>query len=381
MFAGLAVWTGNVNAADLYQNITPFTITTTRELGAGGRHCAFPDGFNTLWANPAALYQVEQNSSFDLGTGANGDPAALSSQLPGIANGDGISRNDIKKYTGNNLRNAPPLLYIRGPIAWGLVEKGFGIGLFNQFFVDSIISYKNINSEKDEAVLRSNLNTDLIFNAAHSYSIFENDTQKFFWGAGVKVFFRNVLNLSTQTYEPLVDAGRNYNSLDSSEKSILGAGLNAGLFYMFKERFSLGAAVDDLLSGGGVSRAEKADGAVSGNFFLFYPRLNFGAGYIIKNSSAFRWTVMADFCDVLSTADIFTDEKTTMLLGFSLGTELIFHKKFYLRFGLADALPSAGLSYNFEKFTLNCAFFGKNYDRKDGNYTAFGFDAGIKINL
>jgi hypothetical protein len=381
IFAGLAGRVGNVNAADLYQNITPFTITTTRELGAGGRHCAFLDGFSALWTNPAALYPVQQGSLFDFGLGANGDLPRLSAQLSGIADGTGISGQDIEKYAKHNLRNAPPLLSMRGPVAWGFIEKAFGIGVFNKFFVDSILTYTKINSASDEVLVRSNWNTDLVFNAAHSFTLFENDKRKLFWGAGIKVFFRNVLNLSSQTRQVISDKDRNYNQLDSSEKTIFGAGLSAGLFYMFNEKLSFGATIDDLLSGGGVNRAEAADGATGGSFFLFYPKFNFGASYIIKNTENFSWTLMADLRDILSAANVLTDETTSMLLGFSLGTELVFYQKLHLRFGLADALPSAGLSYNFEKFTLDFAFSGKNYDRKNTGYAAFGFDVGVKINV
>jgi hypothetical protein len=378
VFVGLV---GTVNAEDLYQSITPFTITTTKELGAGGQHSAFVDGFSALWANPAALYLVQEGSSLDLGLGANGDLPGFSSQLTGIFDGSGINEKDMEKYAGYNLRNAPPLFSIRGPVAWGSVEKGFGIGFFNKFFVDSIINYEKSDNGRDNALFRSNLNIDLVLNAAHAFSLFEKETQKLFWGAGLKVFFRSALNLSSQTREVNFNAGRNYNKLDSAEKSIFGTGLNVGMFYMVNEKLSFGATVDDLFSGGFINRAEKADGAAGGSLFLFYPKFNFGAALVVKNTENFCWTLMADLRDIFGIAGIFTDEQITMLIGLSLGTELLFYKKFHLSFGMADMLPSAGLAYNFKKCTLSFALYGKNYDRANGNYAVFGFDAGIKIDL
>jgi hypothetical protein len=379
-FAGV----GASYAESAYHDITPFTNVTTRELGWGGVHSAYNDDFNVLWTNPAALYPVSSTAVAEIGAGIAGNALREATYIPSIFAGEGIDEDTLARYAEKNMRQAPPDLYLHGPLSFVYIQKGFGMSANNKIFLESIINYENRAGE-DFALYRVNLNNDAIVNIGHSYVLGDRPKGKLYWGFSAKLFYRNVTRLASLDIPVIEREGRQYTFIDSSKKNILGLGSSVGLFYT-SDRFSFGVTIDDALSGGVIIRPQNSDGAVGGNTFLFYPRVNAGVAFIILNDSKIRWVVMGDVRDALGAFGLFGPNArvshATPFYNISIGTELIFYEFAALRVGMSDLFPCAGFGFTFGKVNIDFAFFGKNYNRaKAGDFVALGLDMSVRFKL
>jgi hypothetical protein len=361
----------------LYKDVTPVNITSPRDNALGGTHRANSGGFDSIWTNPAAFFSFEEKVVFNLSASVNGELGNVQSSVPDILSGNDIDEQRIKKYADANMQKAPPSFYIRGPIFFGYSGKGFGIGVFNKMFIESLINY-----DTDNATYRANLNNDFVVNSAFSFSLIDDYKNKFYLGMGAKLFLRNVHNLVNQTAFVGLNSERDkFTKVDSSEKNIIGAGFSLGLLYTAGNIFSLGFTIDDAASVGYMFRSKDEPGAAGDPLFLFLPRINGGISFKIVDNTSLQWSIMADYNDLLSIFPIFLDRTLYPMVNISAGTEAIFFKSFSVRLGFTQLLPSAGISYKFSRIIIDASVYGKEYDLVRSEYPTYGVDIGIKVSF
>jgi len=371
-----------------YENITPFAVTGTRELGCGGAHTAYPAGLNTILVNPAALYLKESTTGiFSIGAGLCDELSPDKNIIRNVIYGDNIDDSALKEFGGKQLFKAPPRLDLRGPLALGAFRRGRGIALFNKFSVDSTISYSGIKDTSDNIIYaaakyRSNVNIDGIISGAVSFPAVDTDRHKLYLGLGIKALFRYVYTRLGPTDPPVEVPYFNYsvkdNIIDNTEQTICGAGIDLSLLYKYKI-LSLGFSVQD--AGTACIRFHKySSDKKRDDIFMFYPKVNLGVCCTMFSGPRFKWDIFADLNDMCYSV-IFGDYSKNIFLNISAGTEMTFYNRFSIRAGMNHLLPSAGIGFNTGRFGINLAVYLEQYDYVNTDYIRPGADIGIDVNL
>jgi hypothetical protein len=345
----------------------PFTITSIRDMGYGGRHAAYTNGIFSLLVNPAALSSVHETSIFGLEGGINSNLDEIMDFF-NIAGKKPLDDSKIMSYIEKGLSDTPPFFNFNGPLMIGYTGKSIGIGLFNRLWMSSQINYDN-----GFAVYNVYMNKDFFANIGISFNIIDVLDSELDIGIGAQLFFRHVNNLLEQkvllSQDPL---SKQLESGSASGKNLFGGGLNFGLMYTLKNRLSFGITVNDAPS----------TAVTSGiGVFLFVPAISFGMAYKVVYNSLLVCTIMADCRDILENVSFTTDEAAGIrdaLLNVSAGMEIEISKMYMIRFGMYDLLPSFGIGCNMGKYKINAAFYGKEYGLSGGTYSTYNISVGFQ---
>jgi hypothetical protein len=285
-------------ASPLFAQEEAFQFTPVSAAGSGGMHTAAEEGVYTLLGNPALLNSVAQSMYFAVSAGI----------------GD-VYQN------GNFETSVPPAFYtMAGPLAFGVVSKGVGYGVFNGFrFHENGVDAHFIGSAGIDWILI--------------------DT------AGVKLDF----GLSPRLL---------FGYMQEKPTLLAAASITPGLLCSLGERFSLGISYNDAVSV--AYYMEKVDSKVT----RIYSSLNFGIAAGVVSNAVLGLTLFADYRNILGFLD---GDATDPLRQFGCGVRAEFRKNFWLSLGMFEMSPTAGFGLNLGAVKLEASYFSN------------GVEAGIKI--
>jgi hypothetical protein len=274
-------------------------------------------------------------------------------------------------YGRSNLANTPPEMYINGPIAAGYAAKGFGLLFFNRVLIDSAIRKQNWTL---------NLHADFSGNIGWAICLADTYAHKLDAGLSVKLGVRYTTNLLTEQINVDTNASGPGGSWYRNDGLLIGAGINAGLLYTLYGNFTVGLSVDDALTPYVfINLAENGEEVPP--FFLARPKINFGFSVKPVQQTAVTWVLMCDIRDILSMTGVWNEPVRNPLLHLSAGTEVILSGHLSLRAGVKDLLPCGGLGYTFGRFSLDGAFFGKEYGLEPGTRSVYAVELCFRMTI
>jgi hypothetical protein len=282
----------------LFAQEAAFQFTPVSVAGSGGTHVAAEDGVYTLLGNPALLSSVTQSMYF------------------AVTGGIGNIYQDGKMET-----TIPPVYYtVAGPLAFGVVSKGVGYGIFN--------------------CLR----------------LHENGLDMHFTGsAGIDWILINTPDIK-------LDFGLSPRLLLSymQEKPTLlsAASITPGFLCSLGDRFSLGISYNDAASI--AYYMEKNDSKVT----RINSSLDIGLAAGLVSNAAFGLTLFADYRDIIV---FFDDDAGDPLRQLGVGARVDFRNRFWLLLGMLELAPTVGIGFNLGEIKVEAAFFSN------------GISAGIKM--
>jgi hypothetical protein len=146
---------------------------------------------------------------------------------------------------------------------------------------------------------------------------------------------------------------------------IVGGGLDLGLLYRWNAGLQAGLTFNNVYSRGKVvynSNLDKKDT----NSYYFPFAMDFGLSYHIDLAFV-GITVAGDWHDV---TNVFNQDDyfnhRNWLLDLSAGVELSLFKMIYLRVGMNEMLPAAGVGLSFGFFKLDLAYYGQEFGMEPG---------------
>ncbi|MDR2521283.1 MAG: hypothetical protein LBC72_01840 [Spirochaetaceae bacterium] len=348
--------------------IQPFTVDSTPFLALGGYHSAHNTDIFCLFSNPAALDAVQYRSLFQLGLGAIGSIEEDLALLRAMGNGEAADADMVAGYAKSALGYTPPFLYMNGPFAIGYAAKGFGAAVFNRVFYDAALYRKRWTI---------NMNIDLTGAAGWALNLVDNYTHKLDAGLGVRLHGRYMFNVLSQNVAALPKEPGPGDAASRADKIVLGLGTSVGVMYRFRSLLTLGIDCDDVFAPYlFLFLIDKESG--EDDFALGRQKLNVGFSITPVENAFARLTIMADARDILAMAGV-SGEGREAALFFSAGIEAIFSGLLTVRAGLKDLLPAAGLGYNFGTFSIEAAFYGKEFGITAGQRAVYALDLGFRF--
>ena len=344
---------------------------TTPALGRGGFYSAYNTDIFCLLSNPASLAAVQYNGLFQFAPGAIGTFDEDAALLNALIGGEAPGKSMLDGYGRGNLAYTPPEMYINGPIAAGYAAKGFGLLFFNRVFIDSAIRGEQWSL---------NLNADFSGNIGWAVSLADTYAHKLDAGLSVKLGIRYTANMLTENITVDTAAAGPGNSWYRNDGLMIGAGVNAGLLYSLYGNFSVGLSCEDTLTPN-VFINLAAAGEEPPPFFLSRPKIHFGISVKPVEQSAVTWVLMCDMRDLLSMAGVWGEPVRNPLLHLSAGTEVILSGSVSLRAGVKDLLPCAGIGYAFGRFSVDGAFYGKEYGLEPGARSVYAVELCFRMTI
>lgn len=347
------------------QTIKPFVMPSARAAGFGGIHAAQGDDFSSIFSNPASFAGLEKEwSAAEITISLYGPMFQI---LDNIVNSSG----DISSIANTDRFAAG--FDIGGPLAIGIVNKGFAFGIFNRTTADTDIRFDLLGRQ-----LLPTVSEEVFLTGGYSFHVLERDNHTVDIGFLGKGFYRARISMQA----PASDLGSMFDTTSSAPfETHFGLGIDIGLSYTYAGIVTVALAGYDVFSPALVTEyADSSDWGTGGSqsYARVQPRLALGALWRIRNDFLDRYisglTFMADYRDFIN---LFEKDRRHPLLNVSLGMEVTLLKILRFRAGMADALPAAGFGINMTVLTLDVAFHGKELGNKPGDKRTFAFDLGI----
>ncbi|MDR2073557.1 MAG: hypothetical protein LBP60_09020 [Spirochaetaceae bacterium] len=345
------------------ESIKPFVMPSARAAGFGGIHAALGDDFSSLFSNPAAFVGIErQFSAAEISVGIYGPVLEMLDRVVVHKGSADISSLVHSQDFGAGFD-------LGGPLALGLVDRGFGFGIFNRTTADASVRGLWIYPFLSEEIFMA---------GGFSFRILEREDHLLDLGFLGKAFYRGILGLSGS----ISDISEITKQASSSPySSQFGIGLDLGIRYTFANCLTLALAGSDVYSPALVTRyAEIADRGSGGTqvYGTVTPRLALGVLYRIRNDFLDRYIsgamVMLDYRDFI---DLFSTDPRNPVLNVSLGMEISVMEILRIRVGVADALPSFGFGLDMHVLTLDVAVRGRELGDNPGDNRVLALDLGI----
>jgi hypothetical protein len=285
-------------AAPLFAQEAAFRFMPASSAGSGGMHAAAEEGVYTLLGNPALLNTVVQ--------------AMYLSVSGGIGN---VYQN------GRIGTTVPPAYYtVTGPLAFGVVSKGVGFGLFNRLqFHENGLDAHFVGSIGIDWILINTPGVKLDFGLSPRFL------------------------LSYMQEQPVL---------------LSAASITPGILCALGKRFSLGINYNDAASV--AHYMEKSDSKVT----WLSSSLNAGIALNIVSSAALGLTLYADYHDILAYWEDAAGDSLRQLSG---GARIDFRNSFHISLGMFERAPTAGAGFNLGAVKVEVAFYANS------------IEAGIKI--
>jgi hypothetical protein len=359
-------------AVDYYE--TPMEPINPRFSAMGGGHAAVYDGFSALFQNPAGYLLTEEEISFAQFTiGLKGPVFTIADTITQGADLADISDLMYGLYTG---------IDIAGPLSFGYVGKGLGLGLFSSTSTE--IKSNNPLTAKE------NIMQDILLTGGYSFSLIggEDSVEPHRLDGGV---------LLKGGYRGRIQGGVSAVELQNpSLDLVLGRpfyftsliGMDLGLLYLYERRWYVGLTAKDVFTP--TLRTEYSDidaffageAALGDEYGLVPFSLNLGGMYRFdlrdRNIFISEAKLMLDYSDIFDFW-LYPELATNPILHVGLGTELTMLNILDLRIGFAQGLPAAGLGIDLHVFTLNAAMFGSERSTEPGLSPVYNLQFGFEF--
>ena len=368
LFLGIAV----LPAVDYYE--TPMEPINPRFSAMGGSHAAVHDGFSALFQNSAGYLLTDQELSFAQFTlGLKGPVFTIADTFVAGAELDDISELLDGLYTG---------IDIAGPLAFGYVGKGMGLGIFANTFTE--IKSNNPLTAKE------NIMQDILLTGGYSFPIVgggeNHEPHRLDGGVMLKGGFRGRIQGGVSAVElqnPSLDliTGRPFYFT-----SLIG--MDLGLLYNYEKKWYVGMTAKDAFTPTlrskytDISSFIDGEPAVGDEFGLVPFTLNLGGMYRLdlshRNMFISEAKFMLDYTDILDFW-LYPKLATNPVLHVGIGTEVTMMQILDVRLGFAQGLPSAGLGLDLHVFTLNAAMFGTERSTEPGLSPVYNLQLGFEF--
>jgi hypothetical protein len=340
-------------------------------LGAlGGNHAALADDFYTIFTNPAGFVDIEEEWNLaEISIGAYGPVFEILNLISQPR--DSLESLDISGIVGP--KGFAAGFDMGGPIAWGWVGRGMGIGIFNRTKADAALAGTR---------LRPKISEDILLLGGYSFRLLDQTSHTLDIGFLGKGFFRGALNLDSSVFSVMEMFE---DPLNQPLTTYLGLGFDLGFRYTFAKSLSVGLVCYDLYSPALVTVYNSFDDFANrvkpdkpGSYAEVTRRLALGVAYRIRTPFLDRYitnlTVMADYRDFI---ELFAPIPRNPILNIGIGAELGLLNILTLRIGIADALPCAGFGLDLKFFKLDCAIRGKELGIDPGLQSTYALDLAL----
>jgi hypothetical protein len=354
------------------QTIEPFVMPSARAGAMGGTHAAFTDDFYSIFTNPAAFVDVEEQFS--------AGELTVSMYGPVFEIID-LATKPVKSLDSVNIsgligpKGFAAGFDVGGPLALGWVGRGVGLGVFNRIKTDASLTGTR---------LRPRIAAEIFLVGGYSFRFLSRESHLLDAGFLGKGFFRGLLNLSTSVFNAmdiLIDP------LNHQFDTHLGLGLDMGLRYTYAGTFSAALVCYDAYSPAlvtpyaSVTAFGNHEGSLSpGTYATVKPRLNLGVMYRLRSPFLERYisslVFTADYRDFL---DLLSPVPRNPVLNAGLGMELVLLNVLSLRAGITDALPAMGFGLDLAVLQFNCAIHGKELGFDPGVQPVYAIDLGLQF--
>jgi hypothetical protein len=343
-------------------------MPSARFSGLGGPHVALADDFYALFTNPAAFVGVEDEFSIAELTMSTYGPVF---EILDLIINSSDSLEDLNLSSIISDRGFAAGIDLGGPVSLGWIGRGLGLGLFNRLKMDAVVSGLKV---------RPTVSGEFLFLGGYSFRILNKNAHVLDAGFLGKGFFRGGMNLEA----PIVEADAMFDDMESNPfKTTLGLGFDLGLKYTFAETFGVALVCFDAYSPAFVSTYSSftafQDKEVPESVTeTIKPRLNLGFSYQIRSAFLEKYishfSIMADYQNFL---DLLSLIPRNPVLNVGFGVELVVLNALSLRFGMADALPSAGFGLDLNFMKLDCSIYGKELGLDPGIQSVYAVDVGL----
>jgi len=341
---------------------------SARAAAMGGLHAALADDATTLFSNPAGLRSVDRQITVSNCTLSFYESAGnfLGESLAGVGGSSAVRQGYFNLW---------------GPLAFSYVRKGRGFGIF---------SSSNIFMQTWGPIpaAREMLEVNLVLIAGWAFRIplparWQSTLDVGFSLVGfasargsTNTDFRQVLQSSASAMELLGNS--------TSASSALGAGIEFGLLYSFREWLAFGIAgrnlsLEQIRSFGSIQ--DLIGGGSSTSRYIGLP-LDLSAGILFRPPlGRLGWflsdlVIAADYHNMFDFA-IYPDGATNPLLHIGAGLELKLLEIVSLRAGYYQCLPSVGIGLDLSLFALDFAYFGRELSKDPGGYPVDSYSIGV----
>lgn len=337
----------------------PTNIESARLAGFGGAYTSLEAGIDTLSTNPAALANVNKRWSFAR-LSMNIDGPIF--EIPTIMQSDEMT-NDLLDLIAQN-RGVHLGTALTGPIAFALVDRNFGFGIFNRSIV--IGDLPAITSAK---VL---VGEEILLTGAYGLDVYSIQNHSFALGLQLKGYFQTFLG-QTGTALSVISTFENLDLNEIPAFLSIGFGIDVGFIYRFGKNFQAGLVCKDLFTPVYTSEyasfSEYLDGTPidKPTNTRLDPQLNFGISYSVPVPA--DWIVFSGFkimADYKNMLDFLKPVYRNPILNLAFGTELTFMDVVSLRAGLHEGYLASGLGLNLTYFVIDFAMYGSELGLEPG---------------
>lgn len=344
-------------------------IESARLSAIGGPHVAFTDDFSVLFTNPAGFQSVE--------AGWNYCDLTITTVGPIFDIVNVILEGDLADIPGL-IRGMYAGIDVVGPISFGYIGDGLGIGFFNT----TGIFIENTTPMTVELIV----DEEILLCSGYSFRMpIKSENHILDIGFLLKCFIKGEIVITTSVLDLMsIDAGT---LMSEPFYLIAGIGLDLGILYSYKGIFTVGMVGKDVFTPvrrteySNISACFDGSGGTSENGIVPF---NFAIGIeynpelkrIKKHINDFR--ILLDYNDIF---DFIVHPETSKhpLLHIGLGLEIKLLKILSLRGGLYQGLLSAGFGVELGVFTLNIAMFGREFSSEPGLKSVYNIQIGLEF--
>ena len=339
-------------------------IGSSVDFGLGGPYPTDNEGLDSIFANPASFKSAEPGFEFfDMTTHVMGpviEIAGLASSA--IKDGQEITEMLAAPEMQDILNGLYTGISLSGPLAFGYVGKGLGIGLFNS--TDFLVQ------ETGPISLSINITEEVMLTAGYSFRIPLSKDEKHTLDLGIMA--KGALNGSVMIEKSFLELPGMFTSIGPDLilgqpfefSKILSA--DAGALYSFDEKLSLGVNFQDFYSvvfkdtySTGINGFQGNEVPVSEIGMIPF-KLNAGFEWdphFPKIGDVFDLRFMAAYDDVLDFM-FYSSEAESWMLHVKGGAELTLFNFLDIRAGVAEGLLNAGVGFDLKYFRIDAAVFG-----------------------
>lgn len=370
----------------LGQESDDLVMPNGRTAALGGRHVALADDFQTLFANPAGLLDVEPQFSYgELGLQASGPVFSLTSLVIETLGGSDFTAMLANSSVQQLLRSVYARLSLSGPLYFGYAGAGMGFGVFNEsrLLLQSAGSSSLEIRVGERFLLRGGYGIDIPLPEAANSTLAV--------GLGLKGFVRgdSVVSASLLTLPSVIDNFGPDLLSDSPFELVSGIGIDTGVRYVWRELLAAGLTVNNLYTPSAVvtypTTSEFLGGSGTGSApaYATYPQeVNLGVAYTPPLGTADRYVqdlkVLFDYSDIF---DFWIDPTNAenIVLKMGLGVEATFLEILSVRGGFSQGLFAAGLGIDLAFVQVNAAMFGTELSSEPGLRPIYNLVIGLEF--
>jgi hypothetical protein len=346
------------------------TMPTAAASGFGGHHVAYTDNVFSLLVNPAAIMRTNQNSIFSVSASVFSPQFTFGLIDPAMkmikGNTDAL-KDMTQTLSDKEGRVVLGLSLNEFPLSIASVSNGFGFGLWNRTYANIIIDGTRVITEVYE---------DIMLPIGLAFKIFDFGSMTLDAGVTIKPFAR-AMGFANEEITNLFGSGATDDFIKRlNVPVIVGGGLDAGLMYRWGG-LSAGLAFNDIFSLGCV--VHNIAGTDNNEYYVPFT-MNFGLAYDLKLLGFLGITVAADWHDVFN---IFNQNNylgsRNFVLDFSVGAQLSLFNFLYVRVGVNEMLPAAGVGVHLGMVKIDLAYYGREFGYEPGQYSTAVLELSVSI--